>query len=182
MRKARLLVIGLATLLVATAVVGAFSLVGRSDDGGGRAFYFGVVSKNATGTGCFSGGCFVAMFGSGTFEGSDAQGTGVFSISTSPPPTSTNTVVTGTWEASSVVSFVSYGVANPRAEGGKLVLTVLLHFDGMPGVQSATLIVTCHLGSPPATAKEGATLSSGSMFNFDTPFTGVTTFSTPPEI
>ena len=181
MRKARVLVVGLATLLVATAVVGGFSRVGKSDDGGGRAFYFSVVSKNVTGTGCFSGGCFIAMFGSGTFEGSDAEGTGIFSISTGAPPSSSNSVASGTWEANKAVSFVSYGVANPRAEGGLLILTVTLHFDGGAVVHSATLAITCRVGSPPATAKEGATLSAGSTLIFDTPVTGITTFSAPPE-
>ncbi len=181
MRKARVLIVGLATLLVATAVVGAFSLVGKSEDGGGRAFYFSVASKNVTGSGCFQGGCFIAMFGSGTFEGSDAEGTGIFSVSTGLPPSSTNSVASGTWEANKAVSFTSFGVANERAEGGVLVLKVTLHFDGTGTVASATLTITCRVGSPPATAKEGATLSAGSMFNFDTPVTGVTTFSTPVE-
>ncbi|HEX9567584.1 MAG TPA: hypothetical protein VGA48_08335 [Thermoplasmata archaeon] len=181
MRSARVLVVGLATVLVATAIVGAFSLVGGSDDGGGRAFYFSVASKNATGTGCFQGGCFIAMFGSGTFEGSDAEGTGIFSISTGLPPSSTNSVASGSWQANKVISFTSYGVANERSEGGLLVLNVILHFDGSGVVTSAALTITCRVGSPPATAKEGATLSAGSTFNFDTPVTGITTFSAPAE-
>ncbi len=179
MRKARVLVVGLAMLVVTTAVVGAFSLVGRSEGGGGNAFYFSVASKNATGTGCFQGGCFIVLFGSGTFDASDAEGTGIFAISTGLPPSTTNTNASGTWEATTLVSFTSYGVANPRAEGGLLVVLVTLHFDGGAVVQGATLTITCRVGSPPPTAKEGATLSAGSMFNFDKPVTGITTFSTP---
>src|SRR5947209_12714203 len=120
--RGRGLVVGLALILVATAVVGAFSLVGRSDEGGGRAFYFSVASKNVTGTGCFEGGCFIVLFGSGTFEGSDAEGTGVFSIQTGLPPSSANTIASGTWKANKAVSFTSVGVANERSEGGLLVL------------------------------------------------------------
>jgi len=114
MRKTRVIVVGLALFVVATATVGGFSLFGRSDDQGGRAFYFSVATKNATGAGCFQGGCFIAMFGSGTFEGTDAQGNGIFSISTGLPPSSTNSVASGTWEVTGLVSFTSYGVANLR--------------------------------------------------------------------
>jgi hypothetical protein len=181
MRKRRLLVVGLAVVFVATAIVGSVGLIGRSDDQGGTAFYFSVASKNATGTGCFQGGCFIVLFGSGTFQGSDAEGTGVFAIAKALPPSSTNSVASGTWEVTGLVSFTSYGVANPRAEGGVLVVTVSLHFDGGAVVDSATLTVTCRVGSPPPTAKEGATLSAGSTFNFDTPVTGITTFSAPVE-
>ena len=179
MRKTRVIVVGLALFVVATATVGGFSLFGRSDDQGGRAFYFSVATKNATGAGCFQGGCFIAMFGSGTFEGTDAQGNGIFSISTGLPPSSTNSVASGTWEVTGLVSFTSYGVANLRAEGGLLVVAVTLHFDGGSDVH-ATLAITCRVGNPSPTAKEGATLA-GSKFNFDTPLAGITTFGTPTE-
>src|SRR5438552_10718252 len=43
----------------------------------------------------FPGRCFIVMFGSGRFEGSDAEGTGVFSISTGSPPSSTNSIASG---------------------------------------------------------------------------------------
>src|SRR5437667_7706189 len=103
----------------------------------------------------FPGRCFIVMFGSGRFEGSDAGGTGVFSISTGLPPSSTNSIASGSWEANKAVSFTSYGVANERAEGRLPVLKVTLHFDGGTVLSTATLTAACRLGSPPATAKEG---------------------------
>ena len=121
------------------------------------------------------------MFGSGRFEGSDAGGTGVFSISTGLPPSSTNSIASGSWEANKAVSFTSYGVANERAEGGLPVLKVTLHFDGGTVLSPATLTIACRVGSRPATAKEDTILSAGSMFNFDTPVTGITTFGVLPE-
>ena len=129
----------------------------------------------------FPGRCFIVMFGSGRFEGSDAGGTGVFSISTGLPPSSTNSIASGSWEANKAVSFTSYGVANERAEGGLPVLKVTLHFDGGTVLSPATLTIACRVGSRPATAKEDTILSAGSMFNFDTPVTGITTFGVLPE-
>src|SRR3989442_12429723 len=166
MRKTRVIVVGLALFVVATATVGGFSLFGRSDDQGGRAFYFSVATKSATGAGCFQGGCFIAMFGSGTFEGTDAQGNGIFSISTGLPPSSTNSVASGTWEVTGLVSFTSYGVANRRAEGGLLVLAVTLDFDGGADVH-VTLAITCRGGNPPPRPKGTAPVAGG-KFNLHT--------------
>jgi hypothetical protein len=88
-------------------------------------------------------------------------------------------VASGKWVANSVVSFVSFGVANPRGEGGQLALKVTFQFDNGQVLNGITLTITCRIGlaSPPPPA-EGVILSG--PITFDTPVMGITTFGQAP--
>ncbi len=178
MRRGTVVLIGVLVALIAATAGGALLRAARSD-GGETAFYFSVGTKNTATTGAFHGDSIV-LFGSGTFGDGGVDGTGVFSISTGLPPTSSNSVAHGTWTATQFVSFVSFGVANLRAEGGQLVIHVTLSFDDGSTVSGVTLTMICRVGltAPPPPA-EGVTLSGPIVF--DTSVTGITTFSAPAE-
>ncbi len=170
---------GVLVALIAAGASGALVRVARPD-GGETAFYFSVGTKNTATTGAFVAGDFLVIFGSGTFGDGGVDGTGVFSIFTGQPPTSTNSVASGTWTATQFVSFVSFGVLNLRTEGGKLVILVTLSFDDGSSVAGVTLTMTCRVGTVPAgSPAEGVTLSGPIVF--DHSVTGITTFSAPPE-
>ncbi len=168
--------VGIVVVLVAATVGGVLVRTGRSDQGE-RALFFSVATRSSTGG--FMGASFIVLFGSGTFEGDSADAKGIFSIHTALPPTAANTRASGTWEADRVVSFVSFGVVNPRAEGGLLVMMVTLNFDDGTVLQGVTLAQTCHIGNPPPGTAEGVTLSG--PLTFDIPLAGITTFGEPPE-
>jgi hypothetical protein len=95
--------------------------------------------------------------GRGTFEAGpqgSATGGGTFSINGGP---------TGTWKATSVEGFVSYGTSlpgshlpPPPATGGKAKLRVSLS-NGQDGV----LTIFCVIGSPPPSVGEGIHLILG---------------------
>lgn len=168
------------SIIIAVIVVSASPFLvqpGRSQSGQ-RALYFSVATKSTSGS--FTGD-FITIFGSGTF---DSQGgvnaKGIWSIQTSLPPSSTNTLTSGQWVATKVVSFVSFGIANPRGEGGQVVLTVTFLFDSGQVLPGITLTMTCRIGltSPPPPA-EGVTLAG--PLSFDTPVTGITTFGEPAQ-
>ncbi len=146
-------------------------------DSAPTAFYFSVATKATTGV--YSND-FVVLFGSGTFKTSHAEGTGVFSISTGLPPSSSNSVNSGTWRVTHFMSFVSYGTANLRAEGGQLVFQATLTFDDGSVASGVTFTMTCRVGlTAPPPPDEGVTLSGPVVF--DQSVTGITTFSVPPE-
>jgi hypothetical protein len=165
----------IATLMVATGS-GLIVHTAKSQDGE-RALYFSVATKSSTDT----PSDFITIFGSGTFDnqgGVDANG--IWSIQTlPPPPTTLNKISSGTWVATGVMSFVSYGVVNTRAEGGQVALKVTFQYDNGPVLNGITLIMTCHIGQPPAGTAEGVTLSG--PINFDIPLAGITVFGQPPE-
>jgi hypothetical protein len=176
MRRARFVLIAVVVTLAVATAGGALVRLAKSDEGS-TAFYFSVATKATTGT---YANDFIAIFGSGIFGGQDVAGNGIFSISTGLPPSSTNSLASGTWEATRFVSFVSYGVANPRAEGGQLVISITLAFDNGHTVSGVTLTITCRVGlTTPPPPEEGATLSGPVVF--DHPAAGITTFGTPPE-
>jgi len=178
MHRGTVVLIGVLVGLIAATASGALLRVGGSD-AGETAFYFSVATKNTAATGTFAGD-FIAIFGSGTFGDNSVDGTGVFSISTGLPPSSSNSVASGTWTATQFVSFVSFGIANLRAEGGILVIRVSLSFDDGSTTSGVTLTTTCHVGTvPPGSPAEGVTLSGPVVF--DHSVAGITTFSAPPE-
>jgi hypothetical protein len=162
--------------LVGVSTGGAlFFVVGADSPPTG--FWFSVATKATTGT---YANDFVVLFGSGTFKNNHATGTGIFSISTALPPSSSNSVNSGTWRVTSFVSFVSFGVANPRAQGGTLVFQATLTFDDGTVVSGVTFTVNCRVGltTPPPPA-EGVTLSGPVVF--DQSVAGITTFGVPAE-
>lgn len=176
MHRVTVVLMGVLVGLIAATASGALLRVGGSD-GGETAFYFSVATQASTGT--FAGDRIV-IFGSGTFGDNGVDGTGIFSITTGGSPTSSNFVASGTWTATQFVSFVSFGVASLRAQGGMLVILVTLSFDGGSTVSGVTLTMICRVGltTPPPPA-EGVTLSGPIVF--DTSVMGITTFSAPAE-
>ncbi len=167
---------GIVVAMVAVSMSGLLLRTGRSDDGE-RALYFSVASKSSTGG--FMGAKFIVIFGSGTFDGESVDATGIWSIGTGLPPSSMNTVASGTWEGTQVVSFVSYGVANPRGEGGQLIFKATFHFDNGETLTGVTLTMTCLIGTPPAGVEEGVTVSG--PLTYDVSLAGITTFGQPPD-
>ncbi len=167
---------GIIVTLVVAAGSGVLVQSAKSQQGE-RSLYFSVATKSTTGS--FMND-FIVIFGSGTFDNQGGvQAKGIWSIHTSLPPTASNTMASGTWVATSTVSFVSFGVVNPRSEGGQLVLKVTFQFDSGTVINGITLTQICHVGSPPPGAEEGVTLAG--PLTFDTPVTGITTFGEAPQ-
>jgi hypothetical protein len=102
----------------------------------------------------------VAVVGSGTFmagPNKTVSGSGTYTIKNA----SGTTLASGTWTATQVLGFVSYGNGTPQGFppnlfGGQLKVRVSLSSGG-----SGVLTVTCLLGSPPTGAMEGVTLVLG---------------------
>ncbi len=106
-----------------------------------------------------------SVSGSGTFTHKNATGT---------------VLATGTWSATDLVSFVSYGNGVPQGFpatffGGRAAIKVTL-FVGSTPVHTAILAITCDLGSPPDGHPEGITLNVQDAINFNKPVSGVTVF------
>lgn len=120
-----------------------------------------------------SNGDMVLITGSGTIttHPDSATGSGTFTHEDS----SGNVKASGTWTATQLLSFVSYGSAGPSFppgfEGGKAVIRVHLSagFD-------AILTVDCALGSPPSGAHEGIHLNVQDVINFNKQVSGFTVF------
>jgi hypothetical protein len=120
-------------------------------------------------------GSTITMSGSGTLKagpGHTATGGGTFSLSTGG---------SGTWTATGVQGFVSYGEAIPQglpgAFGGQAKLKVSLS-NGDSGV----LTITCLLGSPPPSKVESITviLGRGGQFTKGVPGSGDNIFFIGP--
>jgi hypothetical protein len=114
-------------------------------------------------------GSTITMSGRGTLmAGPDntASGGGTFSLSSGG---------SGTWAATGVLGFVSYGPAGsgfpPGFTGGAAKLNVSLS-NGSTGV----LTIFCELGSPPAGAHEGITVVLGQNGQFTEQDGGNTVF------
>lgn len=89
---------------------------------------------------------------------------------------------TGTWTAMELLSYTSYGPADPSfglpagSEGGRAVIRVHLVADFAPIEADAILQVDCLLGSPPAGAIEGVRLAIQDLLNFNKEVSGLTLF------
>jgi hypothetical protein len=87
----------------------------------------------------------------------------------------------GTWQADSLISFVSYGPGTPQGLpsnffGGKAIFQVTLLVGGKP-VHDGILTVFCQLGEPPKGVDEGVRLVvQGTPFNFNKQLSGFTVF------
>jgi hypothetical protein len=121
-----------------------------------------------------SNGDTVSIAGSGTFtiHPDSVTGSGTFIHKDSAG----NVKASGTWTATQLVSFVSYGSASlqglpPNFEGGKAVIRV----HASVGVD-AILTVYCVLGSPPSGVDEGIRLNVQNIINFNTQAGGTTIF------
>lgn len=118
-----------------------------------------------TGSGTFSLRPFSAT-GGGNFIHKDSSG---------------NVLGAGTWVASKLLGFHSFGDATPQGlpsnlEGGQLVLQVqLVDFDGNP-LFNAIMNIDCDLGKVPPGQHEGITLTVQRAINFNEKVSGFTVF------
>jgi hypothetical protein len=122
-------------------------------------------------------GDMISVNGSGTFSifPNSVTGGGMFMHKNA-----TGTVLaTGTWVATDLVSFVSYGNQVPKFPptffGGRALIKVTL-FVGSTAVHTAILAITCDVGSPPEGHHEGITLNVQDAINFNKSVSGVTLF------
>jgi len=87
----------------------------------------------------------------------------------------------GTWAATKLLSFTSYGTSTfdgVTIEGGKLVMRV--HFIAASGIElDGILQVDCLVGSPPAGAVEGVRLNVQGLINFNKEVSGLTVYIQP---
>ena len=116
----------------------------------------------------------VSIAGSGTFtiHPDSVTGSGTFIHKDSAG----NVKASGTWTATKLVSFVSYGSGSlqglpPSFEGGKAVIRI----HASVGVD-ALLTVFCILGSPPSGVDEGIRLNVQDIINFNVQVGGATVF------
>jgi len=123
-------------------------------------------------------GDYVILIGTGTFNAATkaADGGGTFEHHHDDG----SLFATGTWTASGVISFVSYGTAAPFPTtffGGKLALRVAATpaGEGAPTLPG-TLTVYCLIGSPPSGFEEGVRLNVYDLINFNMPSGGNTLF------
>jgi hypothetical protein len=116
-------------------------------------------------------GDVVTVIGTGTFDvaAKSATGGGTFVHKTSGG----TTVGSGTWAASELVTFQSYGNAVPQGLpptffGGRVALNVLLTPTANPSVHlPAILQIECALGHPPGGAVEGVRLNVRDVIHFN---------------
>jgi hypothetical protein len=138
-----------------------------SDANGNHDTYIWVVGATTpSDTAIAPDGSTITMKGHGTLSaGPDntASGGGTYSLSSGG---------SGTWTATSVLGFVSYGpAAAPLLFGGETKLNISLS-NGATGV----LTITCLLGSPPPSKEEGITVILGTAGQFTKQDGGNTVF------
>ena len=108
-------------------------------------------------------GDVVTIIGTGTFDAGAKSATGG---GTFVHKASGGTIVgSGTWAATGLLSFQSYGNGVPQ---GRVALTVLLTPSANPSVHlPAILQIECALGTPPGGAEEGIRLNVQDLINFN---------------
>jgi hypothetical protein len=125
-----------------------------------------------------SNGDIVSIRGSGTFTinpfSVTASGTFVHRDS------SGNLIARGTWVATQILFFKSFGSGSAQGlpsdlEGGRAAFLVNILVGGLV-VHTGILTVNCLLGSPPANAVEGITLNVPGTINFNTIINGITVY------
>ncbi len=110
-----------------------------------------------------------SVTGGGTFTHKHADGT---------------LIASGTWMATDLVMFVSYGNGVPQGLpdtffGGRAIIKVTI-FVGSTAVHTALLQITCLLGNPPSGAHEGLRLNVQDAINFNKSVSGDTVFILAP--
>lgn len=97
----------------------------------------------------------ITFLGEGTFtppagpnDRGSVQGAGIWAVDNG---TTGLNIASGSWTEVGFVSWVSYGLLDPREEGGNLTTIVALSFDGSRNVVDATLYISCinNLPGPP---------------------------------
>jgi len=166
-RKLRLISL-IVTLILIFSIFGA---AGASADSGHREYqYFvGPAFLENPDVAMAPNGATIALVGEGTLtiHPESVTGGGTFT---------SDVLGSGTWTATQLLSFHSYGSGilqgtPPEFEGGLALIRVHLS----PGVD-ATLQVDCLLGSPPPSAKEGIRLAVEGGPNFNKEVHGETLF------
>lgn len=151
-------------------------------DSGFRAYNYLVPATTPTDVAMATNGDTITIVGSGTFtiHPDAVTGAGTFVHKDS----SGTVLASGTWTATQLVSFVSYGSGSlqglpPSFEGGKAVIRVHAVVTGGPDTGfevNALLTVYCLLGSPPAGQDEGIKLNVQDIINFNMQDGGNTLF------
>ncbi len=109
-------------------------------------------------------GDVVTVKGGGTFDvvTKSASGGGTFTHQFSGGS------ATGTWAATGLLAFQSYGEGRPGLFGGRASLAVTLTPDAHPDVHVPGILeIECLLGSPPPGAQEGVRLLAKGVINFN---------------
>ena len=154
--------------------------------GGGKVDYQYIVGAGGLPAKAVSAnGDTIAMSGQGTLtiRPKFADQGGFYTITDA----SGSTVSTGFWLAARLITFQSYGPADPTlplppgSEGGRASIRVHLSPIGDPsGGFDATLHIVCALGNPPQNALEGIELSVQGRGGFNEKFSGNTLFIRQP--
>ena len=126
-----------------------------------------------------SNGDVVALTGQGTFSvhSKTVTGSGAFTHKNAA-----GTVIgSGTWTATQLLSFNSYGSGSAQGlpaelEGGQAVIQVHLSPQSGGAGFDAVLQIDCLLGSPPPAAHEGIRLAVAGVVNFNKELEGQTVF------
>jgi hypothetical protein len=111
-------------------------------------------------------GDIVTVEGTGTFDvtAKTATGGGTFVHRNAAG----DTLGTGTWTASSLVTFQFYGCDETGLCGGRATLKVVATPDAAPSLhRTALLEINCQVGSPPAGTTEGVKLNVQDHINFN---------------
>ena len=98
----------------------------------------------------------IEMTGSGSFNPTGPiVASGSFAISS----VTGAVVARGTWSATALNLFVPFGGPNPGTQGGHLLMTVTLFFEGGATLAGKTMTVTCLVSAPSGTTlDEGVTI------------------------
>ncbi len=141
-----------------------------------RSYLLGVEPVEGPDKAIASNGDTIIITGSGTLTPSprSVTGSGNFVHKNS----SGGVLATGTWTATQLIAFVSYGTLPPpddNLEGGKATIRVTLSPSG-GGSLDAVLQAHCLLGSPPPSANEGIRLAVQDVINFNREVQGQTVF------
>jgi hypothetical protein len=119
----------------------------------------------------------VSLTGQGTLSTHPKSVTGSGTFAHKAPDGSVKAM--GTWSATQLMSFESYGNSSGLPSnfvGGKALILVQLSVGGTP-VHTAVLTVICDVGSPPTGLMEGVKLSvQDTPFNFNKQVSGITLF------
>jgi hypothetical protein len=131
---------------------------------------FGGVLNNTGNSAVAENGDTVNLRGSGTFDvvTKSASGGGTFTHKRA----NGTTLATGTWTATGLLAFQSYGDATPQGLpsslfGGRAALTIVGMPAGTSLVLPGILEIECLLGTPPGGAEEGVRLLVKGIINFN---------------
>ena len=128
------------------------------------------VLNNTGNTAVADNGDTVNVRGSGSFDvvGKTATGSGTFTHKRADG----TTVATGTWTATALLAFQSYGPGTPQGTppnffGGRAALTIVGTPAGTTLMLPGILEIECALGTPPGGAEEGVRLLVKGIINFN---------------